>query len=377
MPALPEQRSLLLVSASGRALARSAGKGGLPVVVLDLFNDLDVRDVAVASRSVATRSGKFDARRLLAAAQLLCPPERCGGLVYGSGFEGRTGLLGKLALGRSLFGNDPDTVARLKAPVEFFALLDALGCAHPETRLDPPVDVSGWLVKRGGGAGGSHVKPAKSRHRAKPGRYFQKFQSGRTLSVLFAADGRDARVIGINEQWTANIASCGPYSYGGAVGSVVLDEKLQERIAALLDSLVRATGLIGLNGLDFILGAEGEMYVLEINPRPTATIDLYDADVAGGLLALHLRACRGELPGVLAQGQARAHAIVYASEAFRVPDRMQWPQWCTDIPVGGSEIPAGAPICSVHAEAATSDQARDLVMVRRETMASRFLRKAA
>jgi uncharacterized protein len=377
MPASPEQLPLLLVSASGRALAQSARTGGLPVVVLDLFNDLDVRELAVASRSVATRSGKFDTRRLLAAAQLLCPPERCGGLVYGSGFEGRTGLLGKLAQGRALFGNDPDTVARLKDPVKFFAMLDALGCAHPETRLDPPADVSGWLVKRAGGAGGSHVKPAKARHRARPGRYFQKIQSGRTLSVLFAANGAEARVIGINEQWTADIASCGPYSYGGAVGGIVLDEKLQARIAGMLDALVRATGLIGLNGLDFILDAEGRMFVLEVNPRPTATIELYDADVAGGLLALHVRACRGELPGFVAQGQARAHAIVYASEAFRVPDRMQWPQWCTDIPVGGSEIPPGAPICSVHAEAAISDLARDLVAVRRESMAGLFLRKAA
>ena len=377
MPASPEQLPLLVVSASGRALARSAKRSGAPVVVLDLFNDLDVRELAVASRGVATRGGRFDSRRLLAAAQLLCPPERCGGLVYGSGFEGRTGLLGKLAQGRRLFGNDPTTVARLKNPVQFFALLDALGCAHPETRLEPPADVSGWLVKRAGGAGGSHVIRARPRHRARAGRYFQKFQSGRTLSVLFAANGRDARVIGINEQWTAGIASCGPYSYGGAVGGIALEEHLQARIAALLDSLVRATGLIGLNGLDFILDAEGGISVLEVNPRPTATIDLYDAGVAGGLLALHVRACRGELPAVAATGQPRAHAIVYASEEFRVPDRMQWPQWCTDIPVGGSEIPAGAPICSVHAEAAISDLARDLVAIRRESMANLFLRKAA
>lgn len=377
MPALPEQLPLLVVSASGRALARSASRGGLPVVVLDLFNDVDVRELAVASCSVATRSGRFDSRRLLAAAQLLCPPERCDGLIYGSGFEGRTALLGKLMRGRTLFGNDPHAVARLKDPMRFCALLDAIGCAHPETRLDPPADVSGWLVKRSGGAGGSHVKPAGPRHRARPGRYFQKFQFGRTLSVLFAADGSNARAIGINEQWTAGVASCGMYSYGGAVGGIVLPQKLQARIDALLDSLVRESGLIGLNGLDFILDDEGEMLVLEVNPRPTATIDLYDANVAGGLLALHLRACRGELPENLLQGPARAHAIVYASEEFRVPDRMQWPRWCTDIPMSGSLIPSGAPICSVHAKGAASDLARDLVLARRESMANRFLRKAA
>ena len=377
MPASSEQSPLLVVSASGRALAQSAARCGLPVVVLDLFNDLDVRALAVASRSVAARNGRFDARRLLAAAQLMCSPDRCSGLVYGSGFEGRTGLLAKLARGRTLFGNAPDTVARLKDPERFFPMLDSFGIEHPETRLDPPADVSGWLVKRGGGAGGSHVKPARSSYRARPGRYFQKRQSGRTLSVLFAADGRDALVIGVNEQWTAGIAQCAPYCYGGAVGGIVLPDGVRARIATALGRLVRTTGLVGLNGLDFILDADNEPYVLEINPRPTATIELYDADFEGGLLALHLRACRGELPDIQRPDRSRAHAIVYAKDALRVPVRMHWPEWCTDIPDSGSLIPAGAPICSVHATAASSTQARDLAMARRDVMDSLFLEKAA
>ena len=377
MPASPEQLPLLVVSACGRALARSAARGGRPVVVLDLFNDMDVRALAAASCSVAARNGKFDARRLLAAAQALCPPDRCGGLVYGSGFEGRTRLLAQLAQGRTLFGNAPDTVAQLKEPVRFFAMLDEFGLAHPETRLDPPADVSGWLVKRAGGAGGSHVKKASRRHRARAQRYFQRRQGGRTLSVLFAADGRSARVIGFNEQWTAGIAQCAPYCYGGAVSGISLPLAARARIATGLDRLVRATGLVGLNGLDFILDADGEPYVLELNPRPTATIDLYDADFAGGLLALHLRACRGELPAIQRPGGSRAHAIVYATDAVRVPAGMNWPQWCTDIPESGSQIPAAAPLCSVHAQAASSARARAMAMLRRGMISTLFSRKAA
>ncbi len=377
MPASSEQAPLLVVSASGRALAQSAARSSLPVVVLDLFNDLDVRELSIASRGVATRNGKFDARRLLAAAQIMCPTNGCGGLIYGSGFEGRTRLLARLAQGRTLFGNAPETVARLKDPVHLFSTLGALGIAHPETRLDPPADAAGWLVKRTGGAGGSHVRAAQSRHRARPGRYFQKRQSGRTLSVLFVANGRDARVIGFNEQWTAGVAPCSTYCYGGAVGGISLTRHLQDRIAEVVGQLVCETGLVGLNGLDFLLDADGEPCVLEINPRPTATIDLYDADVEGGLLALHLRACRGELPEIRRPQGSRAHAIVYATETMRVPAGTHWPQWCTDIPEGGSVIPAGAPICSVHAHAASSAQARDLAMVRRESMSSLFFRKAA
>jgi len=208
------------------------------------------------------------------------------------------------------------------------------------------------------------------------GALLQKLQSGRTLSVLFAADGHEARVIGINEQWTAGVAQCAPYCYGGAVSGIVLSETVQARIATLLGRLVRATGLVGLNGLDFLLDGT-EPCVLEINPRPTATIDLYDADFENGLLALHLRACRGELPDIRRPDRSRAHAIVYAPAAFRVPARMRWPEWCTDIPEGGSLVPAGAPICSVHTMAGSSAQARNLVMARRDVMDALFLEKAA
>jgi uncharacterized protein len=377
MPASPEQRPLLVVSASGRALAQSASRSGCTVVVLDLFNDLDVRALARASCRVASRSGKFDARRLLAAARLLCPPDRCGGLVCGSGFEGRTGLLARLAQGRTLLGNPPETIARIKDPMRFFGLLDALGIAHPATQLEPPANPSGWLVKRRGGAGGSHVQPARARHRARAQRYFQRWQPGRTLSALFAADGRTARMIGCNEQWTAGIAQCAPYCYGGAAGGVALPARAGARIAVLLDQLVAATGVIGLNGLDFILDARGEPYVLEINPRPPATLELYDADFPQGLLAAHLRACAGELPSLPQRVTARAHAIVYATHALRVPAHMRWPAWCTDIPPGGSLIAAGAPVCSVHAESRSSAQARDLAMARLEQLRDSLSRKVA
>jgi uncharacterized protein len=376
MPVSPEPLPLLVVSASGRALAHSARRGGHPVVVLDLFNDMDVREVALASRGVASARGRFDARRLLAAARILCPPEHSAGLVYGSGFESRTDLLANLAKGRELYGNTPETVVRVKDPAQFFALLDALDIAHPETRLTPPADVAGWLVKRSGGAGGSHVRPASARHRVQAGRYFQKIQTGRSLSALFVADGRQARVIGLNEQWTAGSAACAPYCYGGAVSGIAIAPGIKAQLTRWLDQLVQATGLVGLNGLDFLLDRD-RMFVLEINPRPTATIDLYDADYETGLLALHLQACRGFLLEVRLPRQARAHAIVYASEPLRVASGIRWPKWCTDIPQGGSRIPRGAPICSVHAEAANSEQARALVMDRHHVMHTTLIRKAA
>jgi predicted ATP-grasp superfamily ATP-dependent carboligase len=376
MQASPERQPLLLVSASARALAQSAARGRLPAVALDLFNDLDTRALAVASQGVAGRNGRFDSRRLIAAAQALCPPEKCAGLVYGSGLEGRTKLLARLARGRVLFGNPPQTVAMLKNPARFFSLLDSLGIPHPEVRVDPPADVSGWLVKRGGGAGGSHVRPARVRHRARADRYFQRLQAGRSLSVLFAADGQAAQVIGFNEQWTGGAWRGARYRYGGAVSRVIVQKNIEAQVAGFLARMVERVGLVGLNGLDFILAGDTP-FVLEINPRPTATLELYDADAEGGMLQLHLRACRGQLPGAGINGPSRAHAIVYAADSLRIPADMTWPSWCTDLPEGRSMIAAGAPICSVHAASASSAQAQQQVLQRCARMERVLFKEAA
>ena len=95
------------------------------------------------------------------------------------------------------------------------------------------------------------------------------------------------------------------------------------------------------------------------------------------MLALHLRTCRGELPEVPAASVARAHAIVYAAVVLRVPLDVEWPEWCTDLPEGGSVIPMGAPVCSVHAHAATSAKARELVSSRHGRMVDSLWEKAA
>ena len=69
MPVLPEVFPLLIVSASGRALAQSAARMGAKAVVLDLFNDTDLRVLTEASQGVAGRNARFDAQQLLAAAR--------------------------------------------------------------------------------------------------------------------------------------------------------------------------------------------------------------------------------------------------------------------------------------------------------------------
>jgi uncharacterized protein len=364
----------LIVAVTGRALAASAARAGHRAIVLDCFADRDTRTVATESRSVATAGGlRFDRRALLAAAQAV--GSRCAGLVYGSGFEACPGLLLRLAQGLRLYGNAPSVVAAVRDPRSFFGVLDRVGIRYPEVRLAAPAESAGWLVKQAGGAGGTHIRPA-GHGPLRAGGYYQRLARGRTLSALFLADGHRAFVIGFNEQWIARARPTVPYLYGGAISGISLPPTVEQDIREKLDALVAVTGLVGLNGLDFLLHEE-KWSTLEVNPRPTATVELHDPDYARGLFDWHLRACTGKLPDHPATPRAiRAHAIVYATSYGRMSAGFEPPQWCRDVPHPGASFMPGAPVCTVHATATDAERACTLLH-RRRTRIERLLRRAA
>jgi len=352
------QPCFLVVAHSARMLAQSAARAGHPVCALDLFNDADTTRFALASESVDSRTGEgagFDPRDLLQRAERLCPTQQCLGLVYGAGFEDDTETLKRLAVGRELFGNPPELVARLKDPTQFFGLLDRLSIPHPPTRLARPDPPRGWLYKRCGATGGSHVVDARAAQ-ADPSTaigYFQRRARGRNLSLLFLADGRRAQLIGISRQLTRG-AGERPYTYAGAVGPIDLASPVSRALRDALQALVAHTGLVGCNSIDFLLDGDRPA-LLEINPRPSATMDLYDDDWPDGLFNAHLQACRGQLPGRVVRRRTapvRAHGIVYASARLRIAPEVRFPAWCSDIPRPGSEVAIDAPICTVHADGA-------------------------
>jgi predicted ATP-grasp superfamily ATP-dependent carboligase len=362
--------SFLVVAHSARLLAQSAARGGHPVRVLDLFNDTDTGRFAQRAEAVNARAGEapgFDRQDLLRRAARLCPPAHCLGLVYGAGFEDDTMTLGLLARGRVLLGNRPEVIARLKDPATFFALLDRLAIAHPETVLSTPVDRRGWLYKRRGATGGSHVINAQSLERipAAGEGYFQRRVPGRNLSMLFLADGRRLDVIGISEQLTLR-RQPHRYAYAGAVGPACVPSTVSRTLRDRIEALVAETGLVGCNSVDFLLD-RNRPAVLEINPRPSATMDLYDADWPAGLFDAHLRACAGELPRRASRGarRVRAHAIVYASAPIRIARDPGFPAWCSDLPRAGSAVAIDAPVCTVHAEGADPAGARRQLVRRR------------
>lgn len=370
---MPQLKELVILAKSGRALAQSALKDGWRSWVVDSFGDVDTRACATGVTKVALAGDGLSERDTWDALCALPPGSRAG-LVYGSGVEAMPALLTRLTGRFEIIGNTVDVVRNVKEPRAFFARLTELGIAHPVTRFAPPDDqrrgnpTHVWLVKRAAGSGGAHVCRWDGNPVESPNHYFQQLLPGPAMSTLFVADGRRARIIGYNTQWRARHA-VSPFTYGGAINRAGLSPSQRALIEGHVRALTEAFGLRGLNSLDFLVHG-GRTLVLEINPRPGATCELYEPETPRGMLALHAQACDGELPGtwISRRYRPRAQVVVYADRPYQVPVDMQWPHWCRDLPANGAGIPAHAPVCTVLAEGDDVERVTRLAAARREAV---------
>lgn len=359
---MPESGVILVAALSGRAIAQAVARTGAMVATVDLFGDADVP--VPARRVPGDPVAGFDGEALIASARALAPGG--SGLVVGSGFEQAPGLLDALlrAGPYRLLGNGAEAVRAVKDPAGFATRLaslglEELGISHPETRTERPEDAAPgeWLIKRTGAAGGWHIVPWTGAPLS-DGHYLQRRAAGRAVSVAFIADrcGR-CETVAISRQWT-DPAEDAPFRYGGAVLPAALPQALADRLAAAARRIAAGFGLVGLNSLDLLVDGDSAT-VLEVNPRPGATLDLLERHRVGGVMHAHLNASAGRRwdlgpsrPGVI------AGAVAYAPAALTMPADFVWPPWCADLPRGGSAIEGGQPLCSVTAWGGDEEEAR-------------------
>ena len=366
IPAIDLPERLLVISASARMLAASAARAGIRVVALDQYADADTLALAEQALALPTSDGRFQPEPLLEAAARLAPTTRYP-LVYGSGLDTRPELLGTLAAKRELIGNPPDQLARFREPRLFFQLLDHCSIAYPEIRFRRPETPENWLIKSGCSEGGKRVRFC-AQDRPGVGEYYQRRISGPACSVLFLADGERVSILGFNTMLTSSTPGC--FLFEGAMNWAPLAPEQRQRLQGNIVRLVRATGLKGLNSLDFMVNAKGEPLTIEVNTRPSATMALYDEDYPEGLLAAHIRACRGLLAGPVRAGAFRAFRVAYAAVTTRVEPGFAWPAWCSDRPVANSVIKVGSPLCTLRAEGGNPAEAMKKLAAR-----ARFLRR--
>ena len=359
---------ILIAALSGRALAASAKRAGYRPLVVDCFGDQDLAcnpgdSICLPARMRVGLRAKplIDALRAL---QSKCD-QPIKGLILGSGFEDRPGLIEKLDRQFPLLGPDAETIAALKDPRVFFDLLDKLAISHPETQIDAPEKPIGWLRKRIGGSGGLHIKACTAATKATSKAYFQRHITGQPVSVL-AIVGKGGTALALSKQWPSPTPAT-PFRYGGAVSHVDLPAEQETAALDAALAITQAADLKGLTSIDFIANADG-VFCLEINPRPGATLDVHD-DGKGTMFDAHIIACNGGDPAGYLQDNwvsetAKACAVLYADQGPVQIKTEAWHAWTIDRPHHRARIARGQPLASVLADATSAQEAEKLCIER-------------
>ena len=126
-------------------------------------------------------------------------------------------------------------------------------------------------------------------------------------------------------------------------------------IGGWLSGLTRRAGLVGLCSADFIRD-DGGYHLIEINPRPGATLDIFDSAEAP-LLEAHLAPARGEPLRLPRFADCMASMITYASAPVAHFPAIAWPDWTADRQSAGTQ--AGRRRSGLHRFRARPERRRD------------------
>lgn len=341
-----QQEAVLIVAQSGRFLAQLAFHAGYSVWVADCYGDQDT--LAIAQRWLPLTDLK-DKNTVLRTIVELSQNQRCL-LVYGSGVEVFFPILNSLPTTITLIGNSAETIKQVKTPSRFFSLLQQLSIPYPDTQFSADGDMPGrWLCKPLCSFGGQDITELTQQLKNND-HYYQRYLDGLSGSVLFLAHAQSTHIISFNQQFQRGHSSR-PFIQSGLSTPLVLSAPLQQKIKNYTNQLVAKLSLCGFNSLDFIVTADDSVFVLEINPRLSASAELIDNNLA--IFNHHLAACTDQFrlaySGIGIRSKRHLH-FLFAPVDIKVPHSIDWPEHYHDLPMAGSLIKQGAPICSVFVE---------------------------
>ena len=381
-----------VVGASARAAAFSLLRAGCQVVAADLFADADLERACPVTRVENYPEDFF----------LWLSATKCEGWLYTGALENYSELIDRMSQVRPLWGNAGVVLRQVRDPLVLQDTLTAAGLSFPETHHSDDFAPSDgkWLHKTGTGGGGSGVSRAESKtipqfrsmgprpvrkidrltgrgpmlrrisNRRTPLNqgFWQRHVTGTPGSGVFLADGRTCELVAVTRQlvgepWTG----AAEFQYCGTLAPWALPTKAVVELEAAGRILTNEFDLRGLFGIDFIVD-EQRVWVIEVNPRVTAAVEVVELLTSRNLLAEHLSKCGSEVlskqptaPVVSAHPvQVRGKAILFAQRSITISAalseqllneaRGRENSVLADVPQAGTVISTGEPILSLLAE---------------------------
>jgi len=329
----------------------------------DLFGDEDLRDIAETRRVSPAKYPEIFAE---IAEKWPSIPR-----VYTGGLENYPDVVERLARTGSLWGCSPESLRATRTPT---ALRDC-GLETPASSLDGvgvPTDGS-WLEKPTKGSGGRGIKPWTGA--GLNGECFLQLRvEGEPVSASILALEDRALLIGAASQFIGDSRlslresafvrmanddiDASPFAYAGGMAPLTLTSQMRELLLQTGETLRRRFGLRGLFGVDGVRKGD-EWSFLEINPRPTSSMELFEIAGMGSMFALHHSAFDGPSIQLRPPNCIAGKAIVYATESCRMTSQLTATireMRFADRPVVGTEFQTGDPVATVLASGISMEE---------------------
>lgn len=332
--------SILVLGYNTRYIACSAHSAGYRVYSVSHYDDLDlircVESLATFDdmpEKVEPWLKKYDVDHI----------------VLGSGFEDAH-IKPSLVL-----GNDPHIARYVANKLWLSDKLEELEIPHPRIlkRNELTFPCVAKPVRGGGGIKNLLIND-DSMIPQEEGYFFQEYVEGMPLSVSVLSTGSEAMPIAVNEIFVGKkwLGQDRPFGYCGNATPYVT--KFKEQMFDIARKLIPDLGLVGSNGIDFIVNKDGPK-VLEVNARFQGSLDTVELATGMNLFKAHVDAIDGKLTEMKVKRYG-IKGIVFARRRTLVTGNMLAPLMA-DVPAPGKIYESGEAIVTVMGSGATRGEA--------------------
>ncbi len=370
---LSNKSGLWVFAASARWLAGSAKRSGFSVTAFDQFGDADLAHDC------------FEVLPFHTAGELVAWVEAndfSSDFLIGGGLEANWSAYQTLAETSGWKNSSPGSIELARAPPFWSAVLREAGFSVAAIQIlpvPPKKESIRWVRKPFFSTGGDGVSWFdNSRESTESSEFFlQEFVHGQPMSSLHVCDGLKTKTLGVflqlighhgcgvarQAEFWADAFGAVPFSFAGAIGPLSLSYLARNRIqlttiTSVANVIARETGLKGIFGVDWVQEPSGNLIPIEINPRFTATCELWEMATGGNAVSIHLKAVAGRSSTLEKPLRTIAKTTIFrCGGEFLVTESMHrdllafWRDGIlADIPAIGQSIECGSPIATVFSD---------------------------
>lgn len=366
-------QNILVIGFDTRNIVCSARRAGYTVCSIDAFRDLDLQECAHASTLLECRTSS-ELRKLdpdWITAKMNDFGLDFDAIVPGSGME----MLDLCSFPCPVLASSPEAAKEASNKLLLAERLEALGMPHPRCYSPDELDVIEYpvILKPASGGGGIFNRVAKNRQEllavleelsgmdygfTEKEIVVQQFLEGTPASVSLLSTKNESMAIAVNEQligipWLSKL----PFAYCGNI--TPFRTEYAEEMEKLAEELVLELGLLGSNGVDFMVTEQGPV-VLEVNPRFQGSLDTVEKATGINLFEAHVNCFKGELPEKPEAKLFAARGVIYSDRELFIDRRLMeviLREKSADVPPQETVIEPDWPLTSLFAFASIREEA--------------------